>query len=101
MSGVYTDNFVRHDANKSARELADEDLVEQFRCGDEIVSDDAFRALVERHGPMVIVARTRLLLPSTATSTRSTRNRMIRWRSIAMVVGASHNAGRLRANSRI
>ena len=37
-----------------AGELADEDLVEQFLRGDEIVSDDAFRALVERHGPMVL-----------------------------------------------
>ena len=34
--------------------LADEDLVEQFLGGDKFDSDDAFRALVARHGPMVL-----------------------------------------------
>jgi RNA polymerase sigma factor (sigma-70 family) len=54
MSGARTENLVRHDAGKRTGEPVDEDLVEQFLHGDEIDSDDAFRALVERHGPMVL-----------------------------------------------
>jgi RNA polymerase sigma factor (sigma-70 family) len=44
----------RHDAMERTQEVADENLVEQFLRGDEIDSEDAFRALVERHGPMVL-----------------------------------------------
>jgi RNA polymerase sigma factor (sigma-70 family) len=44
----------RHDAKQRTEEVADENLVEQFLRGDEIDSEDAFRALVERHGPMVL-----------------------------------------------
>jgi hypothetical protein len=48
--------------------------------------------LKSTHRPpaQVIVTWTRSLTPSTATSTRSTRNRMIRWRSIGVDVRASH-----------
>ena len=34
--------------------LPDEDLLEQFLSGEELESQDAFRALVERHGPRVL-----------------------------------------------
>jgi hypothetical protein len=35
-------------------ELSDENLLEQFLHGEELDSQAAFRALVERHGPMVL-----------------------------------------------
>jgi RNA polymerase sigma factor (sigma-70 family) len=54
MAGVHPENLVRHDAKNRAGALADEDLVEQFLRGDKFDSDDAFRALVARHGPMVL-----------------------------------------------
>jgi RNA polymerase sigma factor (sigma-70 family) len=54
MTGERAEKLVRHDAENTSEELADEDLVDQFLRGDAIVSDDAFRALVERHGPMVL-----------------------------------------------
>jgi RNA polymerase sigma factor (sigma-70 family) len=45
-----------HDINKRGAELADEDLVAQMVRGemDELGANDAFKALVERHGPMVL-----------------------------------------------
>jgi RNA polymerase sigma factor (sigma-70 family) len=54
MTGVHTETLERHDAKERTGELADENLVEQFLHGDEIDSEDAFRGLVERHGPMVL-----------------------------------------------
>ena len=54
MSSVQAGKRVRHDARTRSEELADEELVDQFLRGDEAGSDDAFRALVERHGPMVL-----------------------------------------------
>jgi RNA polymerase sigma factor (sigma-70 family) len=35
-------------------ELADDEIVAQFLKGEKILSDDAFRMLIERHGPMVL-----------------------------------------------
>jgi RNA polymerase sigma factor (sigma-70 family) len=54
MTGVQAVKLVRHDAKKTSRELADEDLVDQFLRGAATGSDDAFRVLVGRHGPMVL-----------------------------------------------
>jgi RNA polymerase sigma factor (sigma-70 family) len=51
---VRAEKVVRHDAKNRSGELADEELVDQFLRGDEAASDDAFKALVERHGPMVL-----------------------------------------------
>ena len=54
ISGVPVEKRVRHDARKRTGELADEDLVALLLRGDESDSNDAFKALVERHGPMVL-----------------------------------------------
>ena len=54
MTGAQAEKLVRHDAKKCSRQLADEELVDQFLRTDEIGSGDALRALVERHGPMVL-----------------------------------------------
>jgi RNA polymerase sigma factor (sigma-70 family) len=54
MAGVQSENLVSYEAQMRAGVLADEDLVEQFLRGDQIVAGDAFMALVERHGPMVL-----------------------------------------------
>ena len=54
MTGVQAEKLVGHDAKKPSGELADEDLVDRFLRGAETGSDDAFRVLVERHGPMVL-----------------------------------------------
>jgi RNA polymerase sigma factor (sigma-70 family) len=54
MSGVQAENLVGHDAKQPSGELADEDLVDRFLRGAETGSDDAFRIIVERHGPMVL-----------------------------------------------
>ena len=54
MTGLRMETFERRDVKERTAELADENLVEQFLQGDEIDSDDAFKALVERHGPMVL-----------------------------------------------
>ena len=54
MTVVQAEKLVRHDAKNVSGGLADEDLVDQFLRGDEIASDNAFRSLVERHGPMVL-----------------------------------------------
>jgi RNA polymerase sigma factor (sigma-70 family) len=42
-------------------ELADRALIEQFLGGDEIDSNDAFSALIQRHGPMVLETCRRVL----------------------------------------
>ena len=54
MASAELEILERHDARARAGEIADESLVERFVGGDEIESDDAFQALVERHGPMVL-----------------------------------------------
>jgi RNA polymerase sigma factor (sigma-70 family) len=61
MADVQAENVGRHDAKKRTEDLADQDLIEQFLRGDEIDSNDAFRALVERHGPMVLKICRRVL----------------------------------------
>jgi RNA polymerase sigma factor (sigma-70 family) len=48
------EDLMRQHADSHTFGQADEDIVEQFLGGNEINSDDAFRLLVERHGPMVL-----------------------------------------------
>jgi RNA polymerase sigma factor (sigma-70 family) len=47
---------VMHDVKKCSGELADEELFAQFVRGDvdDVAANDAFKALVERHAPMVL-----------------------------------------------
>ena len=46
--------LVRQDAMAPTEELSDDELLEQFLNGEELESQDAFNALVARHGPMVL-----------------------------------------------
>jgi hypothetical protein len=61
MADVQAENVGWHEAKKRTDELADQELIEQFFRGDELDSNDAFRALVEPHGPMVVAICRRVL----------------------------------------
>jgi RNA polymerase sigma factor (sigma-70 family) len=54
MTRMLTKRGLRQDLSQSAQEQSDEDLLEQFLSGERAESQDAFRALVDRHGPMVL-----------------------------------------------
>jgi RNA polymerase sigma factor (sigma-70 family) len=54
MTRMLTKRDVRQASSQSAEELSDEDLLNQFLSGERSESQDAFRALVDRHGPMVL-----------------------------------------------
>jgi RNA polymerase sigma factor (sigma-70 family) len=54
MTRMLTKRGLRQDLSQSAEEQSDEDLLEQFLSGERAESQDAFRALVDRHGPMVL-----------------------------------------------
>jgi RNA polymerase sigma factor (sigma-70 family) len=54
MASVQAEELVSHDAQELKGQLSDESLLELYVSGEEIASDDAFRALVVRHGPMVL-----------------------------------------------
>ena len=45
---------VRTESSQTAEELSDENLLDQFLSSDQAESEEAFRALVDRHGPMVL-----------------------------------------------
>jgi len=45
---------VRQDSSQPTEEQSDENLLDQYLNGDRVESQDAFRALVDRHGPMVL-----------------------------------------------
>jgi DNA-directed RNA polymerase specialized sigma24 family protein len=47
-------DFARHDPKKRAGELSDDKIVEQYLRRDETDSENAFNALVQRHGPTVL-----------------------------------------------
>jgi RNA polymerase sigma-70 factor (ECF subfamily) len=51
---MLTKRDVRQELSESAEDLSDELLLEQFLSGERAESQDAFRALVDRHGPMVL-----------------------------------------------
>jgi RNA polymerase sigma factor (sigma-70 family) len=54
MAGVQAKKLVDHDLDVRVEELSDEDLLERFLEGEGSESQDAFRTLVGRHGPMVL-----------------------------------------------
>ena len=45
---------VRPESSQTAEELSDENLLDQFLSSDQAESEEAFRTLVDRHGPMVL-----------------------------------------------
>jgi RNA polymerase sigma factor (sigma-70 family) len=45
---------VRPESRQTAEDLSDENLLDQFLSSDQAESEEAFRALVDRHGPMVL-----------------------------------------------
>ncbi|HZW31683.1 MAG TPA: sigma-70 family RNA polymerase sigma factor [Isosphaeraceae bacterium] len=54
MASTFAKRLIRHEGVSRTEELSDESLLEQFLSGDGIDSQEAFRALVVRHGPMVL-----------------------------------------------
>jgi RNA polymerase sigma factor (sigma-70 family) len=54
MASTLAKRVIRRDGSVSFAELSDEALLEQFLTGTELDSQEAFQALVERHGPMVL-----------------------------------------------
>ncbi len=54
MARRQSQDFPRHDPEERAGELSDEKLVEQYLRRGETDSEDAFNALVKRHGPTVL-----------------------------------------------
>jgi RNA polymerase sigma factor (sigma-70 family) len=54
MSSRLARRLVSEDTAVGAAETSDEDLLARFLTGEELESQDAFRALVKRHGPKVL-----------------------------------------------
>src|SRR6516165_2427776 len=54
MASTIAQRLIRHEAGARVEELSDESLLEQFLSGEGMESQEAFRALVVRHGPMVL-----------------------------------------------
>ena len=54
MASVPAKKLVKHDVKVLVEELSDEDLLERFLKGEGFESQEAFRTLVGRHGPMVL-----------------------------------------------
>lgn len=54
MTRALAQRHARQESTGQAEELTDEELLEQFLNGDAFASQDAFRSLVARHGPMVL-----------------------------------------------
>jgi RNA polymerase sigma factor (sigma-70 family) len=54
MSRALAQRYAKLESTGRAEDLTDEDLLEQFLNGDVYASQDAFRSLVARHGPMVL-----------------------------------------------
>ena len=53
MFGALANKHATHEVTALASGFSDEDLLEQFLNAEALDSQDAFRTLVERHGPMV------------------------------------------------
>jgi len=51
---MLTKRKVRQEFSQSAEDPSDENLLDQFLSGEQSESQEAFRSLVERHGPMVL-----------------------------------------------
>src|SRR5262245_8196921 len=54
MASVVAKRVIWHDVAARPSELSDETLLEQFLTGEVLESQEAFQALVVRHGPMVL-----------------------------------------------
>src|SRR5215472_15469549 len=54
MSSRLVRRLVSEETAMGAAETSDEGLLERFLTGEELESQDAFRALVKRHGPRVL-----------------------------------------------
>jgi RNA polymerase sigma factor (sigma-70 family) len=54
MSSTVARRVIRHDGALRVGELSDEALLDRFLTGESLDSQEAFRALVIRHGPMVL-----------------------------------------------
>jgi RNA polymerase sigma factor (sigma-70 family) len=54
MTRALAQRHARQEATGQAYDLTDEELLDQFLNGDAFASQDAFRSLVARHGPMVL-----------------------------------------------
>jgi RNA polymerase sigma factor (sigma-70 family) len=54
MSSTLAKRLIRHESTSPAAELSDEILLERFLTGERLESQEAFQALVVRHGPMVL-----------------------------------------------
>ncbi len=54
MTRALAQRHAKPESTGRAEDLTDEDLLEQFLNGDAYVSQEAFRLLVARHGPMVL-----------------------------------------------
>jgi RNA polymerase sigma factor (sigma-70 family) len=54
MASAFAPGRAKQDLQSRAEELSDEDLLEQFLSGEGTDSQEAFRSLVVRHGPMVL-----------------------------------------------
>ena len=54
MASALAKQSIRHECRTPAEVRSDEDLLDQFLTGGKFDAQDAFRVLVERHGPMVL-----------------------------------------------
>ncbi len=54
MAGALAQRRAKHDVHDSDQDLSDSGLLERFLTGDESGAQAAFKALVVRHGPMVL-----------------------------------------------
>jgi RNA polymerase sigma factor (sigma-70 family) len=54
MASTLAKRLIKHEGVSRADEMSDEGLLEQFLSGEGLESQEAFRALVVRHGPMVL-----------------------------------------------
>jgi RNA polymerase sigma factor (sigma-70 family) len=54
MASALVETYAEREGKTAADLLSDEGLLEQFLNADELTSQEAFKALVERHGPMVL-----------------------------------------------
>ena len=54
MASTIAKRLIRHEGGARVEELSDESLLEQFLSGEGMASQEAFRAVVVRHGPMVL-----------------------------------------------
>src|SRR5271157_5720848 len=54
MTRMLANRKITQEFSEGAEDLSDENLLDQFLSGEQSESQEAFRSLVERHGPMVL-----------------------------------------------